>query len=114
EDTETKVLTIDLRMNGGGDTLAASNILDVLLSSCVTCTLIDKDGYTYNYYSDPSQIKFDRIFILVDGYTASASELLTLGLKTYINNVTIIGDNTYGKGVGQLVFEDKSRKLMVF
>jgi C-terminal processing protease CtpA/Prc len=37
-----------------------------------------------------------------------------LGLKTYINNVTIIGDNTYGKGVGQLVFEDKSRKLMVF
>ena len=40
--------------------------------------------------------------------------MLTLGLKTYLDNVTIIGDNTYGKGVGQMVYEDKNRKLMIF
>ncbi|TAH69656.1 MAG: tetratricopeptide repeat protein, partial [Anaerolineaceae bacterium] len=114
EEPENRILAIDLRMNGGGDTLAASNILDALLPSCVTCTLIDKNGYTYNYYSDASQIKFKKIFILVDEYSASAAELLTLGLKTYLNNVTVIGVNTFGKGVGQLVYEDKNRKLLVF
>lgn len=114
EEPENIFLTIDLRMNGGGQTLAANNILDVLLPSCVTCTLIDRDGYTYNYYSDASQIKFEKIFILVDEQSASASELLTLGLKTFLNNVTVIGSNTYGKGVGQSVYEDKNKNLMVF
>lgn len=114
EEPINSVLVIDLRMNGGGDTMAASNILDELLTSCVTCTLIDKDGYTYNYYSGPSQIKFKDIYILVDRYTASASELLTLGLKTYIGNVTVIGEDTYGKGVGQMIFEDRNRSLILF
>jgi C-terminal processing protease CtpA/Prc len=52
-------------------------------------------------------------YILVDEYTASASELLTLGLKTYLSNVTVVGRSTYGKGVGQNVFEDKSKKIIV-
>lgn len=58
ENPEDTILTIDFRMNGGGQTLATNNILEVLLYSCVTCTIIDKDGYTYNYYSDASLIKF--------------------------------------------------------
>lgn len=114
EDTEKKTLIIDLRSNTGGLTDCANNILDLLLPECVTSTLISKDGYTYNYYSDDSQIKFNKIYIFVDEYSASASELLTLGLKTYLNNVTIVGSNTYGKGVGQTVFEDKERKLLIY
>lgn len=113
ENPQNCILTIDLRMNGGGHTIAANNILDALLPSCVTCTLIYKDGYTYNYYSDASSIKFKEIYILIDDQSASASELLTLGLKTYLDNVTVIGSNSYGKGVGQTVFEDKKRSLMV-
>lgn len=114
ENPEDTILIIDLRMNGGGQTLAANNILDALLSNCVTCTIIDKDGYTYSYYSDASQVNFKEIFILVDGESASASELLTLGLKTFLNNVTIIGSNTYGKGVGQNIYENKEKKIIVF
>ncbi len=114
EDTENKTLIIDLRSNTGGLTDVANNILDILLPECVTSTLISKEGYTYNYYSDVSHIKFKNIYIFVDEYSASASELLTLGLKTYLSNVTIVGKNTYGKGVGQTVFEDKERKLMVY
>lgn len=114
EDTHNKDLIIDLRDNTGGLTDCANNILDLLLPECVTSTLISREGYTYNYYSDATQIKFNKIYILVNGYSASASELLTLGLKTYLGNVTIIGSNTYGKGVGQTVFEDKERKLLVY
>lgn len=114
EDTENKTLIIDLRGNTGGLTDCANNILDILLPECVTSTLISKEGYTYNYYSDDSHIKFNKIYVFVDEYSASASELLTLGLKTYLSNVTIVGRNTYGKGVGQTVFEDKERKLSVY
>lgn len=114
KEPQKKDLIIDLRNNTGGLTDCANNILDILLGDCVTSTLISRDGYTYNYYSDASQLKFKKIYIFVNEYTASASELLTLGLKTYLDNVTIVGSNTYGKGVGQIVFEDRDRKLMVY
>jgi tetratricopeptide (TPR) repeat protein len=111
---DKKSLVIDLRGNSGGLTVTSNNMLDVLLPQYVTSTLIYKDGYTDSYYSDASQLVFKKIYILVDEHSASASELLTLGLKTYLNNVTIVGRNTFGKGVGQRVFEDKKRKIMVF
>ncbi|WP_410770418.1 tetratricopeptide repeat protein [Fontibacillus sp. BL9] len=111
---EGKTLILDLRGNGGGLTDSANNMLDALLPDLVTCTLIYNDGYTYNYYSDPEFIDFKKIHIFVDENTASAAELLTLGLKTYSDNVTVIGRPTFGKGVGQRVFEDKENKVMVF
>ncbi|WP_238322848.1 S41 family peptidase [Gorillibacterium massiliense] len=113
-DKESKVLVIDLRGNSGGLSDSSNHILDALLPNLVTSTLIYKDGYTDSYYSDASQTKFKKIDILIDENTASASELLALGLKTYLKNVTVIGRDSFGKGVGQQVFEDKKNKLMVF
>lgn len=112
--TEDQILALDLRGNGGGLLDGAVNILDVLLPECTICTVFDRDGYNYSYYSDASWIKFKKIYILVDENSASASELVTLSLRSYLNNVTILGRNTYGKGVGQIAYEDKSRNLMVF
>lgn len=114
EKPETKDLIIDLRDNSGGLTESANNILDILLPEYVTSTLISRDGYNYSYYSDESRIPFKHIYILVNENTASAAELLTLGLRTYLSNVTVLGRETFGKGVGQYVYEDKERKLMVF
>jgi tetratricopeptide (TPR) repeat protein len=114
QDTEEKILAIDLRNNSGGHTNSANNILDALIPKQVTSTLIDRDGYTNSYYSDASQIRFQRIYILVNEETASAAELFALSMKTFLNNVTILGNKTYGKGTGQSVFEDKKAKVMVF
>jgi tetratricopeptide (TPR) repeat protein len=111
---EKKDLIIDLRDNSGGLTDTANNILDVLLPEYVTSTLISRDGYTYNYYSDESRLVFKHIYMLVNENTASAAELLTLGLRTYLNNVTVIGRDTFGKGVGQYVYKDMERKLMIY
>jgi len=113
-DTQNKILVIDMRDNGGGFTNSANNMLDVLLPEYVTSSLIYNDGYTDNYYSDASHIDFRHIYVFVNENTASAAELLTLGLTSYLNNVTVVGRNTFGKGVGQLVFEDKANKIMVF
>jgi len=105
---------LDLRDNTGGSTDSANNILNALLPELLISQMIYKDGNVYPYYSDKSMIAFNHIYILVNENTVSASELLTLGLKTFLDNVTIIGQNTYGKGVGQDVFEDRMNKRIYY
>ncbi len=114
QDPESKYLVIDLRGNSGGDTNSGCNILDYLLPNCVVCNLIYNNGYSDSYYSDDEFIGFRHIFVLTDEKSASCSELVTLGLKTYLDNVTVIGGNTFGKGVGQTGFEDKDREMAIF
>ena len=89
-------------------------MLDFLLPECVTSYLVDRDSEIYTYKSDKNQMTFKHIYIYVNENSASSSELLTLGLKTYLNNVTVIGRPTVGKGVGQTVFESKKNKYMIF
>ena len=45
---------------------------------------------------------FENILIFQDGYTASAAEGLILALKQNVENVALMGDITFGKGVGQV------------
>lgn len=114
ETPKTKQLVLDLRDNLGGSTNSANNILNVLLPDLLVSQLIYKDGYSDPYYSDKSMVEFKHIYILVNENTISASELLTLGLKTYLDDVTVIGRQTFGKGVGQDVFDDEINKRMYF
>lgn len=113
-DTENTNLVIDLRDNFGGLTMPANSILDMLLPECTTSYLVRRDGRINTYYSGKGQIKFKRIVILVNENSASSSELLSLGLKKYLNNVTIIGRPTAGKGVGQTCYENKEKKYIIF
>ncbi len=114
KDTKDKALVIDLRGNTGGLIDAANDILDYMLPECSTSYVIDRNGYIQSYYSDESQREFKNILVLVDGYSASSAELLTLGLKKYLNNVTVIGQPTFGKGVGQYTYENKKDQYMIF
>jgi len=111
---ETKNLVIDLRDNGGGLADQSNEILDFLLPACTTSYLIYRDGYIDSYYSDANMVKFKKIFVLTNEYSASSSEILTLGLKKFLPNVTIVGRPTFGKGVGQSVYENKKKKYMIF
>jgi len=114
ENSEDRYLVIDLRGNTGGDTTSGADILDFLLPDSIVCNLIYRDGYSDAYYSDDQRIEFKHIFVLIDEYSASCSELLTLGLKTYLDNVTVIGRKSFGKGVGQVLFEDKTKGFVIF
>ena len=114
DDTENKILILDLRDNPGGLANPTNNILDILLPECITSYTIYRDGTIYTYYSDENQLKFKHIYIFVNENSASSSELLLLGLKKYLNNVTVIGSPTVGKGVGQVVFENKQKNIFCF
>jgi C-terminal processing protease CtpA/Prc len=108
---QDKNLIIDLRDNSGGLTKASNEILDLLLPKCDASYLIYRGGYVDTYYSDANIVKFKRIFVLTNEHTASSSELLALGLKKNLPNVTIVGRLLMERR-GQTVYENKSKNTL--
>lgn len=97
-------LIIDLRNNGGGYLDALEGILSYLLDND---TLIMKQEYKDGtideiYTNGDEKIEIDKIVLLVNENTASASEVMTLGLKENMDNLVIVGKKTYGKGTVQI------------
>ena len=99
---------IDLRDNGGGITESSIEIADYLLPACKIMSENAKDGSETVYNSKESSADLDMV-ILVNGNTASASEILTAALQDNKAG-TVIGTKTYGKGVTQMLhkFSDGS------
>lgn len=99
---------IDLRDNGGGLTDVCIEIADYLLPSCKIMSENTKRGEetVYNSKSGSADLK---LIVLVNENTASASEILTAALQDN-GACTVIGTNTYGKGVIQIMhqFDDGS------
>ncbi len=69
--------------NGGGFTESAVNMLDTLLPSVTVCSSIDRKGTSYPYVTCESRVEFKEIYVFINENSASASELLTLGLDTF-------------------------------
>jgi len=93
-------LIIDLRGNSGGYLSTAEKILSLFLDSSHPIYQIQKQGVTTKYYSKGKKNETIKVAILVDGSSASASEILTSALKEQYGAV-VIGQKTYGKGTVQ-------------
>ena len=99
-----KSLIIDLRNNGGGILNEATEIADYIMKKGDTIiTVIDKNGKEEKTISKEEPIFDFPIVILVNGNTASASEILTGALKD-AKKAIVIGTKTYGKGIIQSVY----------
>lgn len=112
-DKDNSTLVIDLRDNGGGLMESCAEMLDYLLPGCEVGSLAYRDGTTSPWYSDEDAVTFEEIYVLINGNTASSSEMLALGLKKHLQNVTVVGEPSYGKGVGQIVFDSRKDKVAV-
>lgn len=97
-----KKLILDLRDNPGGDLDVVCNIADEILPKGIITYTEDKHGKRETIYSDENELDIP-IVVLVNGGSASASEVLTGALKDY-KKATVIGTKTYGKGIVQGVF----------
>ncbi len=97
-------LIIDLRNNGGGVVNAAEAIADYLMpdgkdvvsfkgKGVEDSTYVSKDGHEMNV----------PMVVLVNGESASASEVLTGALKDH-DLATVVGTQTFGKGIAQGIF----------
>ena len=98
------MLILDLRSNPGGYVSAASDIADMFLEKgdviAVESAVMNFLSETNVSINDPV-FDFDKIIILQDGNTASSSEILIGALRDNLDNVAIMGDTSFGKGIGQ-------------
>ena len=100
-------LIIDLRNNGGGTVQSALEIADAFLSKGRILEIRYKEGSGRAesiINADSETIVPDSIplLLLVNGGTASSSEILTGALKDN-GRATVIGSQTFGKGISQEV-----------
>jgi len=96
-------LIIDLRDNPGGDFYTAVYLADAFIKDGIITTLADGTGYKEEYTADSYAISIPTV-ILVNGNSASASELFSGAMKHY-GLATIVGTQTYGKGVAQSIYD---------
>ena len=100
---------LDLRGNGGGYVSAAQDLLSLWLDN--QKILVQKSKHygntTTNTASGRAILKDMKTIVLVNGSTASASEIVAGALQDY-GKATILGEKTYGKGVVQSLFDGLS------
>lgn len=94
-------LIIDLRNNGGGIVEEALEIIDYIVPKGKEILItVDKDQKEEIEKSKDDVLIDMPIVVLVNEYSASASEIVAGALKD-LNEATLVGKTTYGKGVIQ-------------
>lgn len=99
-----KGLVLDLRFNGGGSIKEAVELCGLFISEGPVCVLEVKEK-KYLLKDMNRGIVYDGpLVILVNGSSASASEVVAGCLQDY-GRALIVGDLTYGKGTAQSVYD---------
>lgn len=97
-------LIIDLRDNPGGLLNTACMMLDrILPKGKLLVYMLDKNDKRSEEYSEDNTELDIPIVILMNGNSASASEVFAGCLKDY-DAATIVGETSFGKGIVQTVF----------
>lgn len=101
-------LVIDLRNNPGGYMEVAVSIADIFIDKGNIVYTMNRAGKKHEYNASKGGVNIP-IAILINGGSASASEIFTGALKDN-NKAVLVGEKTYGKGVTQIPFSffDKS------
>ncbi|MBQ9142545.1 MAG: S41 family peptidase [Lachnospiraceae bacterium] len=101
-----KGLIIDLRANPGGALSSVVNIARMLLPKGLIVYTEDKYGERDEYSCDGKNEFKLPLVVLVDGNSASASEVLAGAIKDY-GIGTLVGTTTFGKGIVQQIIDIK-------
>lgn len=96
-------MIIDLRNNGGGLVDACVDMADLILPEGVVVSMRDKYDEVEEYRIDDEYFDVPMV-LLVNGYSASASEILAGAVRDY-GAGTLLGTKTFGKGVVQSALE---------
>lgn len=108
-------LIIDLRNNTGGYLNAAYDVSELFLKKGkVIYQLKDRNNKITKFTAKSGEYRhFNNIIVIVNGSTASASEILALALKESAN-AKIVGTKSYGKGTVQETSKLKSGSMVKY
>ena len=98
-----KAVIVDLRDNGGGLLSSVTAMLDYLLPEGVLTYTEDKNGTRQYIRSDEAAALDVPMAVLVNGNSASASELFTEAVRDY-EVAVVVGTKSFGKGIVQTIY----------
>ena len=100
---DTNGLILDLRGNTGGLLPNAVFIANLFIPDGNIVSIVGRNGYKYDINAQDTEYTINKpTVVLVDGSSASASEILSGALKDY-NRAKLIGTKTFGKGMVQKI-----------
>ncbi len=99
-----KAFILDLRNNGGGLLDAAVDISSKFIPDGPIVSRIDRQGHVETDDADQDAIPPHPLVVLVNQYSASASEI-TAGAIQDAKVGVLIGTRTFGKGVVQTIYD---------
>lgn len=108
-------LVIDLRYNGGG-LIGIAELMGDLMGRNLGGQVFDyitfrpskaSNDSTYRFSPTPQSIQPTKIAFITTGSSASASEMVINSMQPYLPNtaLAIVGENTFGKPVGQIALD---------
>lgn len=96
-------LILDLRGNTGGLLPNAVFIANMFISDGNLVSIVGRDNYRFDIEAENIDFHLDKpMIVLVDGSSASASEILSGALKDY-KKAKLLGTRTFGKGMVQKI-----------
>lgn len=106
-------VVLDLRNNGGGALIEANKIVGLFVSSGPTVQVKHKAGYIQPYgSSNAEQVWQKPMAVLVNRYSASASEIVAGAIQDYQRGI-VIGQRTFGKGTVQSLESISSGQIKI-
>ena len=106
-------VVLDLRNNGGGALMEANRIIGLFVSSGPTVQIKYSAGYIQPWGSSRAvQIWKKPVIVLVNRYSASASEIVAAAIQDY-NRGIVVGHRTFGKGTVQSLENLSSGQIKV-
>lgn len=101
EKKNAEALIIDLRDNPGGHLSQTRDILSMFFDKKTVLYELQNKNKVSKVYSSSNDTRNYPIVILVNGNSASASEVMASCFNDNYKNATIVGTKTYGKGTVQ-------------
>ena len=96
-----EALVLDLRNNGGGALMEANKIIGLFVASGPTVQVKHKAGYIQPYGASRAKQVWEKpLVVLVNRYSASASEIVAGAIQDYQRGL-VVGQRTFGKGTVQ-------------
>lgn len=98
---------MDIRDNGGGYDVSVEGILGHFLGTALISRLQyhDSTNNWITWFGETIVPEDEPVIVLTNANSASASEVFALAMKE-MGRALLIGEQTYGKGVGQHLFTD--------
>lgn len=99
----TDGLIIDIRGNTGGLLPNAVFVTNLFIPKGKIVSIVGRNNYHYDIMAQDNNVNIEKpVIILVDGASASASEIFSGAMKDY-HRAKLLGTKTYGKGMVQKI-----------